>query len=277
MAFQIQRLIDFHTHLFPDRLFDAIWHYFATGYKWDVLHRLYYRDCVEYLNTRNVRPIVYSNYPHKKGMAGELNLWNKKVLDEIPDLYCFAAFNPEDENRYQIARDTLTHPGVLGFKLQLLVQHFYPQDERFFPLYEMVIEQKKRILFHAGTGPVGNEFVGYDNFIKVLKRYPDLQANVAHMGGYEYQEFMDLLPNYPNLVLDTSFTFFNSMDSGFNLDPGIMEQNKNQLVYGSDFPNIIIPREEEIEKLLSYNLSDEFYEKLFFENGMRLIQQHSGR
>ncbi len=67
-----------------------------------------------------------------------------------------------------MARDIISHPKVLGFKLQLLVQGFYAFDERLFDLYELVIENNKRILFHAGTGPVGNRYVGVTNFRKLL-------------------------------------------------------------------------------------------------------------
>jgi hypothetical protein len=270
-------LIDFHVHLFPDKLFDAIWHYFDSVYNWKVLHHLYYRECVAYLNTCNVSHIVYSNYAHRKDIADELNRWNKQTLDEIPNLYCFAAFHPEDDQALAIAKAAIAHPKVLGFKLQLLVQNFYPQDERLFPLYELMIEHQKRILFHVGTGPVGNPYVGFDNFVKTMKRYPQLHANVAHMGGYEYSKFMDLLPEYKNLYLDTSFTFFKSMESGFDLDPALLEQNQDKLLYGSDFPNLIVPREEEIERLQEYGFAKEFYEKLFFTNGKRLIEQHTGR
>jgi len=58
-----------------------------------------------------------------------------------------------------MARKVLDHPKVLGFKLQLLVQRFYPHDDRLFSMYDMVMERGKRILFHVGTGPVGNEYV----------------------------------------------------------------------------------------------------------------------
>ncbi len=268
-------IIDFHVHLFPDKLFDAIWEYFRSVYNWHVIHKLYSKECIAHLNARNVSHIVYSNYAHKTGVAEGLNQWNKSILDQFPNLYCFAAFHPGDDNAIELASDILSHPRVLGFKLQLLVQDFYPHDERLFPLYELVMEKKKRILFHVGTGPAGNQYVGYRNFIEVLKRYPRLHANVAHMGGLEYREFMDLLPEFPDLYLDTSFTFFKSMDSGFNLGADVMEQNKNQILYGSDFPNLIHPREEEIEVLQDYNLSPEFYRKLFFDNGMRIINQHT--
>lgn len=268
-------MIDFHVHLFPDKLFDAIWSYFASVYGWEVLYRYYAQECISYLHQQGVSHIVYSNYAHRKGVARGLNRWSRELLDKTPHLYCFAAFHPDDDDAISIAEEIVDHPKVLGFKLQLLVQNFYPHDERLFPLYELVMDRGKRILFHAGTGPVGNPFVGYEHFIQVMKRYPDLHANVAHMGGFEYKPFIDLLEVYENLYLDTSFSFFKSPPLRFDLDPSYLERHQEKLVYGSDFPNLILPREEEIEVLKAYRLSDEFYQRVFHDNGIRLLQQHS--
>jgi uncharacterized protein len=269
------KIIDFHVHLFPDKLIEAIWDAFSNDYQWDVLYRMYYRESVEFLNKNNVTPIVYSNYAHKKGIAEGLNKWNVKVLDKIPNLYCFAAIHPDDDNYMEVAKNIISHPKVLGFKLQLLVQNFYPYDERLFPLYDLVMEKEKRILFHAGTGPVGNQYVGIKNFKKVLEKYPDIPANIAHMGALEYKEFMGLLEEHKNIYFDTSFTFFRSIDMGFDLDHSYLEQNKDRILYGSDFPNLIFPREEEINTLIELGLSNEFYQKVFFDNGMELIKRHS--
>ncbi len=272
------RIIDFHVHLFPDKMFEAIWDFFAKEYHWDVIHRLYYRECIEYLRKRGVEKIVYSNYAHQAGIAFGLNNWNLKILDENPDLYCFAAFHPGDADALVYAEKVLHHPQVLGFKLQLLVQRFYPHDERLFPMYEITAEKGKHILFHVGTGPAGNEYVGLDHFKKLLLRYPDMSANVAHMGAFEYQGFMDLLDNHPGLYLDTSYSFFKDMHEkgGYNLGNAPLEKYKNRILYGSDFPLLIFPRESEIETLASYELSDEFYHKVFYENGRNLISSIGG-
>ena len=267
-------IIDFHVHLFPDSMFDAIWDFFSKGYKWDVIYRMYYQDCIRYLNERGVGKIVYSNYAHREGVAESLNAWNMRILDENRDLYCFAAFHPGDDNALPIAKKVLAHPRVLGIKLHHLVQCFYPHDERLFPMYELVMKKGKRILFHVGTGPVGNKFVGLAEFKKLLDRFPGLPANIAHMGAYEYQEFMELLDVYPNLYLDTSFSFFREFQGkgGFNLGNESLERHKDRILYGSDFPNLILPRESELETLLSYGLSQEFYDRVFYRNGAELIQ-----
>jgi len=273
------RIIDFHVHLFPDRMLDAIRKYFSTGYRWDVIYRMYADECVSYLKERGVERIVYSNYAHRAGVAAELNSWNHDMLDRHRDLYCFAAFHPDDPDCMAIAERALAHPRVIGFKLQLLVQRFYPHDERLDPLYELVMERGKRILFHIGTGPVGNEFVGLEQFRKLIDRYPDLPANIAHMGAYEYRGFMDLLDDHPSLYMDTSFSFFKEFQGkgGFDLGGEALESHRDRILYGSDFPNLILPRESELETLLSYGLSPECYERIFYRNGAELIDRHAGR
>lgn len=267
-----ETIVDFHVHLFPDRLFEKIWSFFSRGYGWDVRHHLYYRECVEYLRDRNVGTIVYSNYAHREGVAKRLNEWNLSVLDELPGLYCFAAYHPGDDDALEMARHVLDHPRVLGFKLQLLVQRFHPHDERLFPMYELVMKRNKRILFHVGTGPVGNEFVGFEHFARLLDRYPDLPANVAHMGALEFGAFFGLLEAHPRLFFDTSFSFLPGLPVRFDLGNDALERHRDRIVYGSDFPNIIFPREDEIEFLLGLDLSQEFYDAVFHDNGMRIIR-----
>lgn len=268
-------LVDFHVHLFPDRLFDAIRRQFITDYGWSVHHPLYWRECVAHLRERGVGPVVYSNYAHKKGVARGLNDWNREILEELPDLHCFAAFHPDDPDGLAMAADLLDHPRILGFKLHLLVQRFFPDDERLFPLCELVIARRKRLLFHVGTGPVGNRFVGIAPFRRLLARYPELPAIVAHMGSMEYGAFGELLADHPRMYMDTAFSFLPQLGAMFDLGNDFLEANRERILYGSDFPNIIFPREHEIDTLLGLGLSHEFYDAVFRDNGLRLIRECS--
>ena len=148
-----------------------------------------------------------------------------------------------------------------------------PCDSRLFPLYEMIIERKKRVLLHVGTGPVrGSAFVGVTHFKKLLDRFPDLPANIPHMGGLEFEAFLELLDHHPGLYLDTSYSFVPHVPYTFNLGNDWLERYKDRILYGSDFPNLIHPREQEIEYLLHLDLSDDFYRKAFWDNGCKLIR-----
>ncbi|MRR14488.1 hypothetical protein EG833_03485, partial [archaeon] len=109
-----ESIMDFHVHLFPDDIFEAIWSFFKRVYGFDVVHKLYARDCMEYLRNHGVGTIVYSHYSHRKGLAGVLNEWNIRLLDSSPDRVCFTACHPDDEDGMERARDSLDHPGSLG-------------------------------------------------------------------------------------------------------------------------------------------------------------------
>lgn len=270
-----ENIVDFHVHLFPDKLFEAIWNHFVKDYGWKVIHRLYYRQCIEYLENRGVTRIIYCNYAHKLGVARGLNDWNLKVLDEYDTICCFAAFHPLDPDAIDMARDLLTHPRILGFKLQFLVTDFYPWDKKMLKLYELVMEHNKRLLLHIGTGPVASPYVGLAHFKKVLKIYPDLPVNVAHMGGMEYKGFLNLLDKHENLIFDTSFSFLPGDGVHFDQGREALEKYKDKIVYGSDFPNLILPRAEEINCLADLDLSQEFYDKVFWENGISLLPEIS--
>jgi predicted TIM-barrel fold metal-dependent hydrolase len=57
----------------------------------------------------------------------------------------------------------------------------------------------------------------------------------------------------------------------FALGGDFLERNRERILYGSDFPNIIFPREDEIDALLGLDLSQGFYDAVFRDNGLRLI------
>ena len=82
---------------------------------------------------------------------------------------------------------------------------------------------------------------------------------------------MDLLDDHPGLYLDTAYSFWPDLPFSFNLGPEYLERYRDRIVYGSDFPNVFLPREGEIDGLLRLELSEEFYENVFYINGMRLL------
>ena len=270
------KIIDFHVHLFPDKLFNAIWNSFIKNYGWNIIHRYYYGECIERLRQGGVNIIVYSNYAHRAGVAEGLNQWNTKILEEHDGLYCFAAYHPDDPDALEMAGCLVENPKILGFKLHHLVQNIYPYDPRLWPLYEMVIKKNKHILFHTGTGPVGNQYVGLESFTRALEKFPELGATVAHLGAHEYEGFLRLLERYPNLYLDTAFCFLPPPYQGYTLGPDYLEKYKSRILYGSDYPNLITPREAEIENLLKMGLSQDFYNKVFYDNGIKLIRSLTG-
>ena len=75
------------------------------------------------------------------------------------------------------------------------------------------------------------------------------------------------------IYLDAAYSFWPDLPCSFNLGPEYHERYKDRTVYGSDFPDVILPREGEIDGLLRLDLSEEFYENVFYANGMRFLSE----
>jgi len=116
-----------------------------------------------------------------------------------------------------------------------------------------------------------SEIIGVTSFMQVLRRYPDLPANIPHMGGLEFEAFGELLDTHPSLYLDTSYSFVPGTPYQFPLGRGFIEAHRDRILYGSDFPNVMHPREAEINHLLDMRLSGNSYSKVFRENGLALL------
>lgn len=273
-------IADCHVHLFPDSYFDKIWNYFST-YNWDVRYRLYSDEAVRFLGEAGIERIWFSNYAHRPGTARELIDYSLALLARYPQLRYYSAVHPDDPDCLDYADEILAHPQVLGFKLQLLVQCFHADYEAMLPIYEKVLAAGKAILFHIGTGPVGNEFVGLQNFKRIMKIFPELKCQVAHLGAYEVDEFFAFAADYPNIWFDSSFCFVNVPDYPAPLKneniADLLTQNCDRIVFGSDFPDIPFKQEEEPDNLKSLGLDAKVLRKIMRDNAYRIERDLLGK
>ena len=95
------------------------------------------------------------------------------------------------------------------------------------------------------------------------------------MGAFEYNKFLKLIDIYENLYLDTTMIFIpdNIFPERTTKRPkkDILLSYQNRIIFGSDFPNIPYDYELSTKGLLEFDLSREFYEKIFFTNAKRLF------
>lgn len=113
--------------------------------------------------------------------------------------------------------ESLVDRGATGLKLYLghgLVDRttgswmFRPvamDDEGMLGVYELCERRGLPICFHVNPGPKTPGFA--QEFIEVLKRYPDLKVNCPHfmLSSIRDSRLRELLDTFPNLVTDISF------------------------------------------------------------------------
>lgn len=276
------KYIDAHTHFFPPQIFKAIWNFFEKPDEngnilgWPINYKLQTKELVQFLESQNIKAFTTYNYAHKHGIADYINEWIKDFCINYKNAIPFGCVWPDDKDRFEYIRKIIDDYNFFGIKIQPLVQNFYPDDERMYKIYNLIVDRGKWICFHAGTAPYRNKFVGYKNFMKFYEKFPNMNVIIAHMGAFEYRKFLGLLDRYENLYLDTTMIFIpdNIFPERKAKRPKIEDliSYQDRILYGSDFPNIPYEYKLSTKGLLELELPKNLYEKIFFYNAKRLFK-----
>lgn len=267
------RMIDAHVHLFPPRVFDAIWRWFDR-HAWSVRYRLYAEEIVEHLTTHGISRFVGLCYSHKPEMARALNRFMAELARAHPELIPLGTVLPGEPDAAAIVDEALAL-GLRGFKIHCHVQRVGPDDPRLDPIYARAAAAGVPVVIHAGQEPC---LTGYDVDIhaicsaaatrRALERHPRLQMVVPHLGIGEQQQYCALLAEFPNLWLDTTMAVGGYFATG--VDAALLERHRDRILYGTDFPNIPYEWDREL-RWLEERLSPTARAQILGDNAARLF------
>lgn len=248
-------MIDAHVHLFPERLFDAIWAWFDE-HAWEIAHKVYADEVVDRLEEAGVERAVGLLYAHRPGMAEDLNAWMGAFARRRTMVVACATVHPRDDDLKGILLRGREVHGARVVKQHCHVLGIAPDDPVMFPLYEACIELGLPLNLHVGNGPKLRGYKAPSDAVSgaarteaVLLRYPELRLIVPHLGVLEEDVFLSWLGRFPNLFLDTAMAmvpFLDGMELG---DRTRLADHADRILFGTDFPNIPYPIETEREAL----------------------------
>lgn len=267
------RLIDSHVHIFPEKMMKAVFAFFENQYGWKLPFSTNPDQLLYLMKEHNIEKAFTLSYTHKPGLSVSLNRWLAEYCAKNPLLIPFGAVHPLDPDLEEVVTECLDHFNFPGMKLHCLVQQCRPDDEILFPLYEIVIQRSKGMIIHAGSFPQPVEkHLGIRYVANLLKRYPDLNLIIPHLGLNDLPAYGELLDTYEGLFLDTAFVFQNQiittpLDDIFR----IIFDYPDRILYGSDYPFILEPPQNGIRRILELELPPEIYEKLFYGNATRFL------
>ncbi len=265
------KLIDFHTHVFPDKLYSAIKNWFTKNVGWNFYFKGSSEDVLNFLeNNDKVFRYVCFGYAHKPNISEKLNEFYISINENFKKAISLGCFHQDDDLEKLLKR--AFSKGLMGFKLHCQVQRVSPDDERLFRAYEIVIENNGFILFHAGTGPFFNEFVGFNNFERVLKKFPEFKCVVAHLGCFE-EKFLEAALFYDNLYLDTSYTFIANPTNIMKVPVELLKKASHKVFFGSDFPGICHSYEDSINAIAKLPLTEEEKSNIFYNNAYNFLMK----
>lgn len=276
-ALGLDHLVDVHTHFMPPRLLAKVWAYFAAagplvGRDWGVAYQQEEAERVAILRGFRVRAFTSLLYPHKPGMARSLNDWAADFAARTPDCLHSATFFAEPSAADDVRRALAQ--GARVFKCHLQVGGFDPNDPLLDEVWGMLADAGVPVVTHCGSGPVPAAYTGPAPVAALLARHPRLRLVVAHLGGPEYEEFLDLAERHGRVMLDTTMAFTEFTEEAAPFPRRALPRLAalgDRVLLGTDFPNIPYPYPAALEALGAAGLGTDWLRAVCHDNATRLF------
>lgn len=239
---------------------------------------------------------IYSLEEHWKAMEnvdkavvlGGPNEYTAEYVGKHPEkLIGFAWMNPLDKGAPEYVRYCVEELGLKGLKMYPIVMHFFPNDEKVYPVYEVAQELNVPVMFHMGACPSRHSHLKYTmpiHIMDVAKSFPDLTIIIAHMAHPYMRGTVQVLRIEPNVYADVSGMSIPARAYSM-LYQGLLEAMTwgvlDKLLFGTDWP--IQTFKEEVEALRGINrfventnlprIPEDAIEKIIKKNAERALKR----
>lgn len=262
-------VVDAHVHLFPPRLFEAIWRWFDR-HGWPIRYRFHSEDVIAFLTERGVRRIVGLHYAHKPGIARSMNAYAGELQSRHASLRSMGTVFPGEPDQARIVEEAFAL-GLGGIKLHTHVQCVAADDDRLHDVYRVCAEHDRPVVIHAGREPQSPAYAcdtyaicGAERMESALHSFPRTRFCVPHLGADEFGAYARLLERYDNLWLDTTMVladYFPGEDPRW-----LVRRRPDRIFYGTDFPNLPFAWDRELRHIAEMGLRGDDLANVLGEN-----------
>ena len=139
-------IIDFHTHLWPDKIAEKAKEYLEKSFKMPMTAVPVEKNVLKEMDENGITKSVIASVASRPDQVEHINNWLFRLNPER--FIKFASLHPFYEKwSYELDR---IKDNAQGIKIQPEFQMFYIDDERVFPMYEKIQKLQIPLLFHCG-------------------------------------------------------------------------------------------------------------------------------
>ena len=182
-----------------------------------------------------------------KGQLPELmyqrNRWGCDLVRNDSRFSVLAAVDPTvvaPEENVAMIREFVESDGIKGIKIHPTIQRFWPDTPAMLPVWEVCEELELIVLTHSGSTQGGEQFAAPSALAPVLRRFPRLKLQVAHLGGGRWKETVTLADEFPQAFFDLceiiEWIGAPQAPSSVELGEMIRSIGIERVLMGSDFP-----------------------------------------
>ena len=223
-------VIDFHTHIFPEKIADRAVCNIRDFYSIPVRLDGTVNTLLKTGRAGGIDRFVVFSPAAAPGQVERINNFIATVCAEYPPLTGFGTLHPELQNPLdEIER--IMGLGLRGIKLHPDMQRFNIDDDAMMDIYA-ALEGRLPVIFH--TGDYRYSFSHPSRLARVLDTFPRLQAVAAHFGGWSVFDIaMDYLRNRRCYFDVSSSLPFLGLRRSREL---IRVYGAERFLFGSDYP-----------------------------------------
>jgi predicted TIM-barrel fold metal-dependent hydrolase len=259
-------VIDFHTHCFADNIAaNAV----STLEKQAGIQSVAggtAQDLRNHMPLCNVDKSVVLPVATKPSQIATINRWAMEQRDEL--LTFFGAMHPDDPD-FEATVKWLKANGFTGVKFHPDYQHFFADEDRMMPVYELLRDEGFIVVLHAGID------IGYPSPVyctplmirHIIDNIHGITLVAAHMGSHAlWRDVEDVLIGQP-VYLDTSYSFYLLEKQG--MERMINGHGAENVLFGTDYP--WKSAKDEIPDILSLSLPASDIDKILYANALSLL------
>lgn len=264
---------DAHTHFFPEKLFNAIFAFFKSGYGVSFPHlKNTPEELISILNKAGTTRAFLLVYAHKPGISSDLNTWLHNFCHTYPMFEPLGCAHPHDPDLQQVLEQALDGYGFIGLKMHYLIKKMRADNPDFDPIYKALDKRGKLLVTHVTNAPLPEKWLGLDTIRDVLEKYPHMLVQIAHLGHYELDNVVRLMEEYQQLYLDTAWALGNEiMPANLTTVRDIILSFPERILYGTDFPITPENPDRSLQKIKDLNLPANVLQAILWDNATQLL------
>ena len=255
-------VIDFHTHIYPDKIALKGVAYVGDfyGFQLDALGTD--QHLAACCRQAGVDKRVLLAVAVRPDQVDSINSWLSGLLDD--STFGFGALHPLMDD--PLSRlEGFFELGFSGVKYHPDMQRFNIDDPCMFPVYAWLEAHGLPVCLHMGDARY--DYSRPIRLARVLDRYPGLKVIAAHLGGYQQWDEAESCLKDSAVYYDTSSAIaFLSPERATEI---ILGHGTDKVLFGTDYP--VTTQAEELARFDRLALSPDQREAILSGNARRLL------
>jgi uncharacterized protein len=257
-------IIDFHAHIFPEKVAYKAVHAIGAFYDAPMTHSGSSDDLLKSGASIGVRRYVVHSTATRPDQVKSINDFIAGECSKHQEFIGFGTLHRDLPDATDELERMLTL-GLRGIKLHPDFQHFAVDDAGLDPIYGLAQKKRVPVLVHAGDARY--DYSGPKRIANVLDRFPKLTLIAAHFGGYtEWGDALNYLAGR-EVYFDTSSTLWKlPIESAMEI---VKKHGARRFLFGTDYP--MWDHAEELERFMRLGFTDAERELVLYGNAEELL------